>query len=123
MSDYYSTADAMQDWCDERFDADMQQAEWERDARESRAEEVRTGVCAHNAGGVGYREVAFYPEQIGLSPGQTFCFGCREAYASDLDCFLCELPKWHCGGERGWRDDHTSFVTPPLVRVCSTMEA
>lgn len=122
MSDYYSTADAMQDWCDARLDADLEQAQWEREARESRAEQARTGVCPHNTAGVGYREVAFYPEQIGLSPGQTHCFGCNEAYASEIRCFMCDSSEWHCGGVNGWASDHTAFVTPPMVRVCSTTE-
>jgi len=118
---YETTDDAMQDWCDSRMEADMEQAQMESDARYYDAER-KAGRCQHMGAGVGYREMAFYPQQIGLSPGQTFCYDCKEAYASDLDCWRCGLPKWHCGGERGWSEDHTAFVTPPMVRVCNVTE-
>lgn len=120
MSDY-TTADMLEDWHYSRLDADMEMAELEREARESEADR-KAGNCRHNSAGVGYRETAFYPEQIGLSPGQTHCHGCGEVFASDLDCFLCGLPEWHCGGERGWSDDHTAFVMPVRVTVCNVTQ-
>jgi hypothetical protein len=68
----------------ERFEADMAQAEMEREgARWARAQ--RAGVCTHGSS-VAYRSPAVYPEQEGLTPGQSRCTaGCGRVFESDDD--------------------------------------
>ena len=121
MSDYYSESDAMQDWCDARFDADLEMAEMVAYAREAEADRL-AGFC-HHGSGVMYRETAFYPEQIGLSPGQMHCWDCGDKVAAALECVACGLNAYDCMGERGYGDDcnipHDAFVTPPMVSVCN----
>lgn len=69
---------------DERLDADLEQAAWEREGRAVRAAQ-RAGRCTHGSA-VGYRKPAYYPEQEGLRPGEHRCTaGCGEVFASDAD--------------------------------------
>lgn len=124
--DYETTADLMEDWHYSRLDADMEQAEMERDARQARRD-IAEGRCAH-ASGVLYRETAFYPEQIGLSPGQMFCYDCKQAVAdpNGAQCVVCDLDRYNCMAERGCAPDtgkyaHETFVTPPMILVCNVM--
>lgn len=118
---YETTADMLEDWHFARLDADMEQAEWERDAREREADRAR-GVCYHD-GGYLFRWEAFYPEQVGLFVGEMWCYDCKTAVKSDHgpDCMACDLDKYNCMGERGYGDSckvpHDAFIMPPLVMV------
>lgn len=118
----YNSCDDAEDHYYAGLDADMEMAEMERVAEE-RMHDFAAGNCWHDSG-FGYRETAFYPEQIGLSPGQMYCCDCQKAVATpDMDCFVCDLPPLSCMGARGLRDDHTEFVTPPMVAVCNVTQA
>ncbi len=63
-------------------DADIEQAEWEREACQSHAARLR-GICQHNSA-VSYRVPVVYPEQVGLRPGEMRCTeGCKRVFGSD----------------------------------------
>ncbi len=69
----------------ERWDADLEMAEMSRVGRAiDRARAA--GVCCHQ-GVVGYvAGKVFYPEQVGLEPGQSRCTdGCGRVFTSDDD--------------------------------------
>lgn len=71
---------------DERRDADMEQAEWERQGRLfDRAQ--KAGRCTHSSGAGYVAGKVFYPEQEGLKPGQIACTehtnGCNAIFNSD----------------------------------------
>ena len=70
----------------ERFEADMQQAEMV-EAGNAIARARRAGRCTHSSA-VGYRDPPVYPEQEGLTPGQSRCTdGCGETFDSDQDWY------------------------------------
>ncbi|MEV4083038.1 hypothetical protein AB0J43_22495 [Nonomuraea fuscirosea] len=54
-----------------RRDADLEQAAMEREGNRLAALRAR-GICTHSSG-VEYRDPPFYPEQVGLRPGQSRC--------------------------------------------------
>lgn len=79
----------------ERFEADLQQAEWEREGR--RLEALRAqGVCTHGSW-VGFAinpdtGQVYYPEQEGLVGDQVRCTaGCGQVFASNE-----EIHEAHC---------------------------
>lgn len=116
-----TTADDLEAWHYARVDADLEQAQWEREARE-RAADRKAGNCWHD-GGFGFRPVAFYPEQVGLTPGTMHCADCGEKVADPNGpaCFVCDLDRFNCMAERGYRDNgkysHEAFVVPPMILV------
>jgi hypothetical protein len=118
---YETTADLNEDWYYARVDADMEQAEFERQAREARLDRAN-GICHHD-GGYLFRHEAFYPEQVGLFPGEMHCTDCGQAVADERgpECFACGLDRYNCMGERGYGDNcktpHDAFIMPPLVTV------
>lgn len=64
-------------------DADIEQMQYEAESRELRALR-RAGYCSHQSG-VGLPESGeiFYPEQVGLKPGQQRCTdGCGTVFDS-----------------------------------------
>lgn len=71
----------------ERFDADVLQAEMNRRGNHLAALEKR-GICTHSSA-AGYRNPPIYPEQKGLKPGQLRCTkgtnGCKRVFDSDED--------------------------------------
>lgn len=114
----FNSCDDLEDWHYSRVEADLEMDEMVRAAHEREAD-FKAGNCWHDSG-FGYRETAFYPEQIGLSPGQMYCCDCKaQVRTADVDCFFCGLPEWHCMGERGYVDTHTKFTIPPMVAVCN----
>src|SRR5690349_6085497 len=118
---YETTADLMEQWCDSRIEADMEMAEMQRAAREREADR-KAGKCWHD-GGYLYRETAFYPEQLTLSPGQMWCYDCKQVVRTDyLDCHKCGLGEEDCMGRRGYADDHDHFIMPVRITVCNVME-
>lgn len=67
---------------DERFEADLLQAELERGGR-AMGRARRRGICSHGSV-VGYVGTVIYPEQEGLKPGQSRCTaGCGRVFDSD----------------------------------------
>lgn len=70
----------------ERFDADLEQAEMERAGAAIWAAKQR-GICTHS-GAVSYLDPPLYPEQVGLRPGQLRCTdGCNRLFDSEEDWF------------------------------------
>jgi hypothetical protein len=116
---YETTGDLNEQHYYASLDADMEMWEMRQESLAREADRAR-GVCWHDSG-VLYRETAFYPEQIDLSPGQMHCYDCKQDVATDsVDCFFCGLDKFNCMGERGYRDH--KFVPVPMVAVCNRME-
>jgi hypothetical protein len=119
---YETTADLNEDHYYAGLDADMEMAEMRQYARESAAARA-AGDCWHDGSGFMYRETAFYPEQMGMSPGQMYCCECKQVVRTeDVDCFKCGLGPIDCMGRRGLVDDHDHFVTPAMVTVCNVMD-
>lgn len=67
-----------------RFDADLEQAEWNRLGRLVDAAHA-AGRCTHGST-VGYLAKPFYPEQEGLKPGESRCTsGCGRVFTSNAE--------------------------------------
>ena len=65
-----------------RMDADAEMASMTR-VGNAMARAERAGRCTHGSA-VGYRKPAVYPEQEGLTPGQSRCTGgCGQVFDSD----------------------------------------
>lgn len=67
-------------------DADIEMLELDETARHIQALE-RRGICTHGrAVGLSESGRIFYPEQVGLKPGQVRCItGCGQVFESDED--------------------------------------
>ncbi|WTX01081.1 hypothetical protein OG216_47575 (plasmid) [Streptomycetaceae bacterium NBC_01309] len=74
-----TTAELHELLSDERYDADYLMAAWHQAANEAEAHR-RAGFCTHGSA-VRYRPEPVYPEQVGLSPGQSRCTaGCNTVW-------------------------------------------
>ena len=72
MSEYYTTADLLEDAHYARLDADLEQAQFEAEGREI-ARQRQAGICPHSSG-YGYAGgQEYYPGQGALRPGQFRC--------------------------------------------------
>lgn len=72
MSDYITTADLMEDWCQSRLEADLEMAEFAAAGREIERQRA-AGICPHSHG-YGYAGgKEYYPGQGALRPGQFRC--------------------------------------------------
>ena len=78
----------------ERFEADLLQASYEREGR-AWAAARRAGRCTHGSV-TGYHNPPIYPEQEGLQPGQMVCTaGCDSVFNSDEE--------WHAATQAAVR--------------------
>lgn len=81
-----TTADAMQAWHEERMNADAEQAAMER-VGDLIWSKRKQGKCMHQSS-VAYRSEPYYPEQLGLLPGQSRCTeGCLKVFDCDQDWY------------------------------------
>ncbi|SEU46760.1 hypothetical protein [Nonomuraea wenchangensis] len=87
--DYGTEMEAIED---ERRNADLEQAQMEREGNRLAALR-RRGICTHGSV-VGYVGKVIYPEQEGLQPGQSRCTegtgGCKRIFNSDAEWYAAQ---------------------------------
>lgn len=78
-----TTADALEAWCDERRDADMEMAQWAREARQADALRA-AGNCLHSSSvGLPDDGTIYYESQRGLVGEQVRCTeSCGQIFAN-----------------------------------------
>jgi hypothetical protein len=84
MYDDFDYGSEMEAHYSAQLDADLEMAQMAEVGEQMRSQQAR-GICQHNSA-VRYTPTIFYPEQIGLKPGQLRCTdGCGEVFADDED--------------------------------------